>query len=121
MRLLAAGVAHQDVEPAQATHGVGNQFLAESLLAQITGDGQGGTARLPDQRDHLVGIRLFGRQIIDRDVSAFAGKGNGGCSGMAAWGISSPDSAVDVQRMAAKAGSAPQGRFVRRRVMSPQA
>ena len=43
-----AGVVDQDIEPACGGHGVGDEFLDESRVADVAGEGQDGMAELGD-------------------------------------------------------------------------
>jgi hypothetical protein len=80
MRLLASGIAHDDVEPAEAVDRALDQVLAKRLLTQIAGDAQSHSAFRLDQRDDLLGVRFLGREIVDGDIGAFARKCDGGGS-----------------------------------------
>ncbi len=76
--VLAAGVADEDVEAAELGYGVGDEFLAEGFVAQIAGEGDGFAAGLADEVHDFAGVGLFGGEVVDGDVGAFAGVGDGG-------------------------------------------
>ena len=95
-----AGVADQDVEPAEPFDRLRDQLLAEGLVAQVAGNGDAVAARLLDQLDDLLRVRLFGREIVDRDVRALARIGDRG--GAAHAGIAAGD-----QRLAARSRPEP--------------
>ena len=75
--LLATGVVDQDIQPAQLRDGAFDHLLAEGLLAQIAGDGDGGAAIRADAGHDTVCIGLFVGQIGDGNIGTFAGKGDG--------------------------------------------
>ena len=72
----------------------GDQLLAERLVAQVAGDGHALAPLGLDQLDDLARIGLLVRQVVDRDVGALAGEGDG--RGPAHAGIAAGD-----QRLAA--------------------
>jgi hypothetical protein len=97
---MSSRIGNQDIEAAQLLHRVGHQLLAEFLVAQIAGQGDALAAGLFDQFDHFARVFFLGRKIIDRDIGAFAGKGDGG--GAAHAGIAAGD-----QRLAAGEAAGP--------------
>ena len=76
--LLAARVVDQDVQPAQALDRLCDQGLAEVLVPQVAGNGDGAATLGLDQGGDLVSVFLFVGQIVDRDIRPFAGIGDGG-------------------------------------------
>src|SRR6266550_7184114 len=77
-RLLARGVAHENVQPVELFYGIGYEFFAKIFVAQIAGNCNRSASGFLDQSDDFVRVRLFGGKIIDRDVGAFARIGDRG-------------------------------------------
>ena len=87
--LLPAGIADEDVETAKSVHGFIDQLLAERLVAQIAGNRQRLSPCRLDQRDDFLRVGFFRREIVDRDIRAFARVSDG--RGAAHAGIAAGD------------------------------
>ena len=77
LRLLAAGVQHQHLKPAQLVQRIVHHLAGGLFIADVCGQGDGGAALGLDQGNHAVGVGLLVGVIADRDIGAFAGKGDG--------------------------------------------
>jgi hypothetical protein len=77
---LPTGVANDDIEATQALNRTSDEFLTKLLIAKIAGDCYPDAAFGLDQVDDFLGVRLFSRKIVDRDVRAFACVGDGSCA-----------------------------------------
>ncbi len=64
--------------PPRPLDGVGHELLAERLAAQVARQGEADPALGLDQRDDLARVGLLVRQVVDGDVGALAGIGDGG-------------------------------------------
>ena len=72
-----------------------------ALVAEVARDRQTDPALCLDQRDDLLRVGLFGREIIDRDVGAFARVGDG--RGTAHAGIAAGDQRLSTREPAGAA------------------
>src|SRR5688500_16817679 len=68
--MLLAGVVDEDVEPAELLDGLGDGPFAETLVADVAGDGNRLAAFLLDDGLRLLRVVVLA-QIEDRDVGAF--------------------------------------------------
>src|SRR6185312_8338552 len=78
-RLLTPGIADDDVEATELLHYPHNAPLAERLIAQIAGNGYAVATRFLDELNHFPCIGLFGWQIVDGYIRAFARVSDRGC------------------------------------------
>lgn len=62
---------------AQLADGIGDQFVAKRLIANIAGQGDGVALFGANQIHHFLGIGFFRRQVVGRHVRAFAREGDG--------------------------------------------
>ena len=72
--VLMRGVAHQNVDLAKGPHDIVDEFLAETGISQVAGQLQAAAREFFHVPFGLVGVSLLLGQIVDRDISAFAGK-----------------------------------------------
>ena len=75
--------------PPRPLHGLVDQAGAEGFVAEVAGDGKGDAAFLLDEGDDFLRVRLFGGEVVDGDVGAFARIGDGG--GAAHAGVAAGD------------------------------
>lgn len=78
MHLLARRVTDENVQTAEFIHGIIDELHTEHFVAQIARDQHALAARIRDELEDLLRVRLFIRKIIDGDIGAFPGVGNGG-------------------------------------------
>lgn len=76
MGLLAAGIAHQDVETAEPLNRALDEISAEFFVTQVARNGEALAARLLDERNDLSCVRLLVGMVVDGDVGAFPSEGN---------------------------------------------
>jgi hypothetical protein len=69
---LPRRVVDDDVEAAEALHGLLDQRLAKGFVLEVAGDRKAVAAFLLDQSDHFLRIRFLRRQIVDGNIGAFA-------------------------------------------------
>ena len=74
--LLVAGIDDEDVETAERVRGSLGEIPRVALVGQVSGQGRRLAARLLDQGDDLVRVRLLNGKVRDRDVGALAGIGD---------------------------------------------
>jgi len=70
--LLSRSIADDDVQAAQSLHSFLDQRPAERLVPEVAGDREANAARLLDECDHFLRVGLFGWEIVDGDIGAFA-------------------------------------------------
>ena len=78
MGLLPPGVVDKDIEPAKPFTASSTSLRQKASSRRSPGNGKSDATLRFDQRNDLLRIVLLGREIIDRNIGAFARISNGG-------------------------------------------
>lgn len=75
MRVLTCGVVDENVQATKITRRIVNEFPAKGFVANIAGQRRRIDVSLAHEVRDFQRVSLFLRQIIDRDIGAFACEG----------------------------------------------